>query len=136
MMTDDIAQRLARKSAPHAAPTEIRLHLARIGLLSSVKFSAIVGLCIAVLTFMGTVLMWTMVSRSGGFTQLDALLANASEGDGDRFRMAGPVRGTHVSGRECDAPARRLLRGIDALARVCRLGFIVRDEGVHIYRDD
>lgn len=72
-MSNTVADKLAKKTRKKAPSKQVRLKLVYIDFWSAVKFSFLVALCLAIVSVVGTILIYTVLMQTGVFAQVDAL---------------------------------------------------------------
>lgn len=77
-MSTSVADKLARKTARRPASKQVRLKLVYIDFWSSVKLSFLAGLAFAIIGIVVTFLIWTVLAKTGIFTQIDSLFSSIS----------------------------------------------------------
>ncbi|HAM25229.1 MAG TPA: hypothetical protein DCP11_00590 [Microbacteriaceae bacterium] len=78
-----VADKLRKKNPRQPKSTmQVRLKLVRINLWSSAKVSFLIGISLGVFVIVGTLVAWTILSRTGAFDQLDALISGVTPGAG------------------------------------------------------
>lgn len=89
-MSSSVAERLARKTAKRPASKQVRLKLVYIDFWSAVKVSFLAGLAIAIVGIVATFLIWTVLTNTGVFKQIDDLFTSISgQGSGDLMDAIG-----------------------------------------------
>ncbi len=72
-MSNTVADKLANKTRKKAPAKQVRLKLVFIDFWSAVKFSFLVSLCLAIVSVVATILIYTVLVSTGVLAQLDAL---------------------------------------------------------------
>lgn len=72
-MTNTVADKLASKTRRKAPSKQVRLKLVYIDFWSSVKFSFLVSVCLAIVGVIATILVYTVLISTGVLQQLDSL---------------------------------------------------------------
>ncbi|WP_427870088.1 DUF3566 domain-containing protein [Leucobacter luti] len=72
-MSNTVADKLAKKTRKKAPAKQVRLKLVYIDFWSAVKFSFLVSICLAVVGIVSTILIYTVLTQTGVFGQVDAL---------------------------------------------------------------
>jgi hypothetical protein len=89
-MSSSVAERLARKTAKRPASKQVRLKLVYIDFWSAVKVSFLAGLAIAIVGIVATFLIWTVLTNTGVFKQIDDLFTSISgQGSGNLMDAIG-----------------------------------------------
>lgn len=77
-MSTSVADKLARKTARKPASKQVRLKLVYVDFWSAVKLSFLGGLALAIIGIVGTFLLWSVLNKTGIFTQIDNLFTTIS----------------------------------------------------------
>ncbi|UOQ57059.1 DUF3566 domain-containing protein [Leucobacter allii] len=72
-MSNTVADKLAKKTRKKAPAKQVRLKLVYIDFWSAVKFSFLVALCLAIVSVVSTILIYTVLMQTGVFSQVDSL---------------------------------------------------------------
>ncbi|GAB2558624.1 DUF3566 domain-containing protein [Leucobacter ruminantium] len=72
-MSNTVADKLAKKTRKKAPAKQVRLKLVYIDFWSAVKFSFLVSICLAIVSVVSTLLIYTVLQTTGVFGQVDAL---------------------------------------------------------------
>lgn len=72
-MTNTVADKLAKKTRKKAPAKQVRLKLVYIDFWSAVKFSFLVSICLAVVSIVSTILIYTVLVQTGVFDQVNTL---------------------------------------------------------------
>lgn len=72
-MSNTVADKLAKKTRKKAPAKQVRLKLVYIDFWSAVKFSFLVALCLAIVSIVSTILIYTVLLQTGVFEQVDSL---------------------------------------------------------------
>lgn len=72
-MSNTVADKLAKKTRKKAPAKQVRLKLVYIDFWSAVKFSFLLSICMAVVSVVSTILIYTVLMQTGVFGQVDAL---------------------------------------------------------------
>ncbi|MHA7984730.1 DUF3566 domain-containing protein [Rathayibacter sp. CAU 1779] len=82
-----VAERLAQKSSTRRAPAkQVRLRLVYIDFWSAVKLSFLVGLCLAIISIVGSFLIWVVLDQTGIFDNLNSLFKDISGTSGSDLK--------------------------------------------------
>jgi uncharacterized membrane protein len=93
-----VAEKLAKKSPRRSPSKQVRLKLVYIDFWSAVKLSFLVAICIAVVTIVGTFVVYTVVSQTGVFDAANKLFKDIAGAGNDLKAIfgLGPVMGFAV----------------------------------------
>lgn len=80
-MSNTVADKLASKSRKKAPAKQVRLKLVYVDFWSAVKFSFLVSLCMAIVSAVFTVLVYTVLIQTGALETVDQLLMDIVGGD-------------------------------------------------------
>lgn len=72
-MSNTVADKLAKKTRKKAPAKQVRLKLVYIDFWSAVKFSFLVSICLAIVSVVSTILIYTVLMQTGVFGQVDSL---------------------------------------------------------------
>lgn len=72
-MTNTVADKLANKTRRKAPSKQVRLKLVYVDFWSAVKFSFLVSICLAIVSVVATILVYTVLLSTGVLEQLDSL---------------------------------------------------------------
>ncbi|MFA5605840.1 MAG: DUF3566 domain-containing protein [Leucobacter sp.] len=72
-MTNTVADKLAKKTRKKAPAKQVRLKLVYVDFWSAVKFSFLISICLAIVSVVATILIYTVLMQTGVFSQVDAL---------------------------------------------------------------
>ena len=82
-----VAERLAQKSSSRKGPAkQVRLRLVYIDFWSAVKLSFLVGLCLAIISIVGSFLIWIVLDQTGIFDNLNSLFKDISGTSGSGLK--------------------------------------------------
>ena len=82
-----VAERLAQKSSSRKGPAkQVRLRLVYIDFWSAVKLSFLVGLCLAIISIVGSFLIWIVLDQTGIFDNLNSLFKDISGTSGSDLK--------------------------------------------------
>ena len=70
-MSNTVADKLAKKTRKKAPSKQVRLKLVYIDFWSAVKFSFLVSICLAIVSVVATILIYTVLLQTGVFAQVD-----------------------------------------------------------------
>ena len=70
-MSNTVADKLAKKTRKKAPAKQVRLKLVYIDFWSAVKFSFLVSICLAIVSVVATILIYTVLLQTGVFAQVD-----------------------------------------------------------------
>ncbi|GAB3398223.1 hypothetical protein GCM10027568_35010 [Humibacter soli] len=77
-MSSSVAEQLARKSSRKPSSKQVRLRLVYVDFWSAVKLSFLIGLCFAIISIVGSFLIWTVLDQTGIFDNLNSLFKDIS----------------------------------------------------------
>ena len=72
-MSNTVADKLAKKTRKKAPAKQVRLKLVYIDFWSAVKFSFLVAICLAIVSVVSTILIYTVLMQTGVFAEIDSL---------------------------------------------------------------
>lgn len=72
-MSNTVADKLAKKTRKKAPSKQVRLKLVYIDFWSAVKFSFLVAICLAIVSVVSVILIYTVLMQTGVFAQVDSL---------------------------------------------------------------
>lgn len=72
-MSNTVADKLAKKTRKKAPSKQVRLKLVYIDFWSAVKFSFLVSICLAIVSVVATILIYTVLMQTGVFSSVDAV---------------------------------------------------------------
>ena len=72
-MSNTVADKLARKTRKKAPSKQVRLKLVYVDFWSAVKFSFLVSVCLAIVSIVATILIYTVLQTTGVLSQVDEL---------------------------------------------------------------
>ncbi|THG34026.1 DUF3566 domain-containing protein [Glaciibacter flavus] len=78
-----VAEKLAKKAPRRTQAKQVRLKLVYIDFWSAVKLSFLVAICLAIVTIVGTFLIFTVVSQTGVFDAANKLFKDIAGGSSD-----------------------------------------------------
>ena len=78
-----VAEKLAKKAPRRTPAKQVRLKLVYIDFWSAVKLSFLVAICLAIVTIVGTFLIFTVVSQTGVFDAANKLFKDIAGGSSD-----------------------------------------------------
>ena len=86
-MSSSVAEKLAKKSSRRPATAkQVRLKLVYVDFWSTVKLSFLAGICLAIIAVVGTILVWTVLDRTGIFDQINSLFKDISGAGGSDLK--------------------------------------------------
>ncbi|MFT4232131.1 MAG: DUF3566 domain-containing protein [Leucobacter sp.] len=88
-MSNTVADKLAKKTRKKAPAKQVRLKLVYIDFWSSVKFSFLVSICLAIVSVVSTLLIYTVLTQTGVFSQVDALFMDIVGEDNSLMKIIG-----------------------------------------------
>lgn len=80
-MATSVAKKITSKTRRKPAAKEVRLKLVYIDFWSAVKFSFLISVCLAVVGFIATILMFIVLTQTGVFASLNELFMDIVSGD-------------------------------------------------------
>lgn len=81
MATSSVGKKIASKTRKKPAAKEVRLKLVYIDFWSAVKFSFLVSACLAVVSFVATILGFIVLLQTGVFNSLNTVFMDVVSGD-------------------------------------------------------
>ena len=78
-----VAEKLAKKTPRRSSSKQVRLRLVYIDFWSAVKLSFLVAICLAIVTIVGTFLVYTVISQTGIFDAANKLFKDVAGGSND-----------------------------------------------------
>ncbi|RZU66954.1 transmembrane protein DUF3566 [Microterricola gilva] len=75
-----VADKLAKKSNRRPSTKQVRLKLVYVDFWSAVKLSFLVSICLAIITIVGTFLIYTVLDSTGIFDEADKLFKDITGG--------------------------------------------------------
>ena len=75
-----VADKLAKKSNRRPSSKQVRLKLVYVDFWSAVKLSFLVAVCLAIITIVGTFLIYTVLDTTGVFDKADQLFKDVTGG--------------------------------------------------------
>lgn len=88
-MSNTVADKLAKKTRKKAPAKQVRLKLVYVDFWSAVKFSFLVSICLAVVSVVSTILIYTVLMQTGVFGQVDALFMDIVGEDNSLMKIIG-----------------------------------------------
>ncbi|MGN6126552.1 MAG: DUF3566 domain-containing protein [Humibacter sp.] len=85
-MSSSVAEQLARKSSRKPSSKQVRLRLVYVDFWSAVKLSFLIGLCFAIISIVGSFLIWTVLDQTGIFDNLNSLFKDISGTSGSDLK--------------------------------------------------
>lgn len=80
-MATSVAKKITSKTRRKPAAKEVRLKLVYIDFWSAVKFSFLISVCLAVVGFIASILMFIVLTQTGVFASLNELFMDIVSGD-------------------------------------------------------
>ena len=80
-MATSVAKKITSKTRRKPAAKEVRLKLVYIDFWSAVKFSFLISVCLAVVGFIATILIFIVLTQTGVFASLNELFMDIVSGD-------------------------------------------------------
>ncbi len=75
-----VADKLAKKSSRRPSTKQVRLKLVYVDFWSAVKLSFLISICLAIITIVGTFLIYTVLDSTGIFSEADKLFKDITGG--------------------------------------------------------
>ena len=88
-MSNTVADKLARKTRKKAPSKQVRLKLVYVDFWSAVKFSFLVSICLAIVSVVSTVLLYTVLTQTGVLSDVDALFMDIVGEDNSLMKVIG-----------------------------------------------
>ena len=88
-MSNTVADKLAKKTRKKAPAKQVRLKLVYIDFWSAVKFSFLVSICLAIVGVVSTILIYTVLTQTGVFAQVDTLFRDIVGDDNSLMKIIG-----------------------------------------------
>lgn len=88
-MSNTVADKLAKKTRKKAPAKQVRLKLVYIDFWSAVKFSFLVSICLAIVSVVSTVLLYTVLTQTGVLSDVDALFMDIVGEDNSLMKVIG-----------------------------------------------
>jgi ABC-type Fe3+ transport system permease subunit len=80
-MSNTVADKLAKKTRKTAPSKQVRLKLVYIDFWSATKYSFLVSICMAIVTVVATILIYTVLLQTGVFNSVDKVFMDIVGGD-------------------------------------------------------
>lgn len=80
-MSNTVADKLAKKTRKKAPSKQVRLKLVYVDFWSSVKFSFLVSLCMAIVGVVAAILIYTVLVQTGVLAKVDSLFRDVVSKD-------------------------------------------------------
>lgn len=88
-MSNTVADKLAKKTRKKAPAKQVRLKLVYIDFWSAVKFSFLVAVCLAIVSIVSTILIYTVLSQTGVLGEIDSLFMDIVGEDNSLMKIIG-----------------------------------------------
>ncbi|MCW2289345.1 DUF3566 domain-containing protein [Leucobacter luti] len=88
-MSNTVADKLAKKTRKKAPAKQVRLKLVYVDFWSSVKFSFLVSICLAIVGVVSTILIYTVLMQTGVFGKVDELFMDIVGEDNSLMKIIG-----------------------------------------------
>lgn len=88
-MSNTVADKLANKTRKRGPAKQVRLKLVYVDFWSAVKFSFLLSVCLAVVTVVATILIYTVLLSTGVLAQLDELFMDIAGDENSLMRLVG-----------------------------------------------
>lgn len=88
-MSNTVADKLAKKTRKKAPAKQVRLKLVYVDFWSAVKFSFLVSICLAIVSVVSTILIYTVLMQTGVFGEIDSLFMDIVGEDNSLMKLIG-----------------------------------------------
>lgn len=88
-MSNTVADKLAKKTRKKAPSKQVRLKLVYIDFWSAVKFSFLVSICLAIVSVVSTVLIYTVLLQTGVLARVDEVFMDVVGEDSSLMNVLG-----------------------------------------------
>lgn len=88
-MSSSVADRLAKKSRKRSSSKQVRLKLVYVDFWSAVKFGFLISICLAIVSVVSTILVYTVLLQTGVFAQVDTLFMDIVGEENSLMRIIG-----------------------------------------------
>lgn len=88
-MSNTVADKLAKKTRKKAPSKQVRLKLVYVDFWSAVKFSFLVAICLAIVSIVATILVYTVLMQTGVLAQVDSLFMDIVGEDNSLMNFIG-----------------------------------------------
>jgi len=88
-MSNTVADKLAKKTRKKAPAKQVRLKLVYVDFWSAVKFSFLVSICMAIVSVVATILIYTVLMQTGVLHDVDSLFMDIVGEDNSLMKIIG-----------------------------------------------
>ncbi|MBP1326565.1 putative membrane protein YccC [Leucobacter exalbidus] len=88
-MSNTVADKLAKKTRKKAPAKQVRLKLVYLDFWSAVKFSFLVSICLAIVSVVAIILIYTVLVQTGVLDQVDSLFMDIVGEDNSLMKIIG-----------------------------------------------
>ncbi len=88
-MSSTVADKLAKKTRKKAPSKQVRLKLVYVDFWSAVKFSFLVSVCMAIVSVVATILIYTVLMKTGVFNSVDAVFIDIVGEENSLMKLIG-----------------------------------------------
>jgi len=88
-MSNTVADKLAKKTRKKAPAKQVRLKLVYVDFWSAVKFSFLVSICMAIVSVVATILIYTVLIQTGVLSNVDSLFMDIVGEDNSLMKIIG-----------------------------------------------
>lgn len=88
-MSNTVADKLAKKTRKKAPSKQVRLKLVYVDFWSAVKFSFLVSVCMAIVSVVATILIYTVLMSTGVFHSVDAVFMDIVGEENSLMKLIG-----------------------------------------------
>ncbi|QIM17521.1 DUF3566 domain-containing protein [Leucobacter coleopterorum] len=88
-MSNTVADKLAKKTRKKAPSKQVRLKLVYVDFWSAVKFSFLVSICMAIVSIVATILIYTVLMQTGVFNSVDAVFMDIVGEENSLMKLIG-----------------------------------------------
>ncbi|QIK63370.1 DUF3566 domain-containing protein [Leucobacter viscericola] len=88
-MSNTVADKLAKKTRKKAPSKQVRLKLVYVDFWSAVKFSFLVSICMAIVSIVATILIYSVLMTTGVFNSVDAVFMDIVGEENSLMKLIG-----------------------------------------------
>lgn len=88
-MSNTVADKLAKKTRKKAPSKQVRLKLVYLDFWSAVKFSFLVSVCMAIVSVVATILIYTVLMQTGVFESVDKVFMDIVGDENSLMKLIG-----------------------------------------------
>lgn len=88
-MSNTVADKLAKKTRKKAPSKQVRLKLVYVDFWSAVKFSFLVSVCMAIVSIVATILIYTVLMQTGVFVSVDKVFMDIVGDENSLMKLIG-----------------------------------------------